>query len=286
MAVMAFRSHVTRALDPRLPGNVIISAITLLVAAAAGVLALAGDRTLWLPLLTAGATFFTWSLGREVDPDHQSTALIAAVPAAALYLIGFEVGILVTVAVMMSARLVVASTGRRPLPTDLAGMVALAGAASFTPLGWVAGFGLAVAIYLDDRMGEEHNGQAVIAAIGAAVAASVVATLTDALPAALPEVRPILTIALGALALIAVIRDPVAPISLVDSRRKTLLVPARLHAARALVGLVLFFGCLLDASSTTTLATMSFTLALALGADAVERVQRARRPRMQPPESG
>jgi hypothetical protein len=250
-------------------------------------LALTGDRTLWLPVLAAGATFFTWALGRELDPDRHVTALIAAVPAAALSLIGLGVAILATVAVMMSARLVVASTGRRPLPTDLAGMVVLAGAASFTPLGWVAGFGLAVAIYLDDRMEGEHNRQAVVAAICAAVAASVVATLTDALPAALPEVRPILTLALGVLALIAVSRDPVAPTSFVDSRRnKTLLVPARLHAARALVGMVLFVGCLLDPAGTGTLATMSFTLALALGADSIERIRRARRPRMQPPDRG
>ena len=107
-------------------------------------------------------------------------------------------------------------------------MVVLAGAVSFTPLGWVAGFGLAVAIYLDDRMEETHSGRAVVAAIGAAVAATVVATLTDALPQTLPQVRPLLTLALGALALIAVSRDPVAPSSLVDSRRKSLLVPERL----------------------------------------------------------
>ena len=281
MWLMAFRSHLTRPLDPRLPSNVTISGLTLVVAGAAGILALTGDRTLWLPVLAAGATFLTWALGRELDPDHQPTALIAALPAAALVLVGFEISILVTVAVMMSARLVVASTGRRPLPTDLAGMVVLAGAVSITPLGWVAGFGLAVAIYLDDRMEETHSGRAVLAAIGAAVAATVVATLTDALPQTLPQVRPLLTLALGALALIAVSRDPVAPSSLVDSRRKALLVPERLHTGRALVGLVLFVGGLLDPTQAVVLATMAFTLALALGADSAERIRRGRRPRQE-----
>lgn len=276
---MAFRSHLTRPLDPRLPSNVTISGLTLAVAGAGGILALAGDRTLWLPVLAAGATFLTWALGRELDPDHQLTALIAALPAAALVLVGLEISILVSVTVMMSARLLVASTGRRPLATDLAGMVVLAGVASFTALGWVAGFGLAVAIYLDDRMEEKHSGRAVLAAIGAAVAASLVATLTDALPQTVPEVRPLLTLALGALALIAVSRDPVAPSSLVDSRRKALLVPDRLHTGRALVGLVLFVGGLLDPTQTAVLATMAFALGLALGADSVERIRRGRRPR-------
>ncbi len=277
---MTFRSHLTRPLDPRLPSNVTISGLTLVVAAAGGVLALAGDRTLWLPVLAAGATFLTWALGRELDPDHQTTALIAALPAAALVLVGLEVSILVTVTVMMSARLVVASTGRRPLATDLAGLVVLAGAASFTPLGWIAGFGLAIAIYLDDRIEGTHSGRAAVAAIGAAVAASLVANLTNALPQTVPEVRPLLTLALGALALIAVSRDPVAPSSLVDSRRKALLDPARLHAGRALVGLVLFVGGLLDPTQTAVLATMGLALGLALGADSLERIRRGRRPRL------
>ena len=275
---MVFRSHLTRPLDPRSPSNAAISGLTLLAAAIAGVLALAGDRTLWLPMLAAGATFLTWALGRELDPDHQLTALIAAVPAGSLVLLGHEVSILVTLTVMMTARLVVATTGRTPLPGDLAAMVVLAGAVSFTPLGWVAGFGLAVAIYLDDRMAETHFGRATVAAIGAAVASTVVATLTDALPGALPPVRPMLILALGALALIAVARDPVAPSSFVDSRRKSLLVPERLHAGRALVGLVLFFGGLLDSNQNVVLGTMALALALALGADATERVRRGRRP--------
>ena len=275
---MAFRSHLTRPLDPRSPANVAISGLTLVVAAIAGVLALTGDRTLWLPLLAAGATFVTWALGRELDPDHQLTALIAALPAGAVVLLGDEVSIVVTLTVVMTARLVVATTGRTALPVDLAAMVVLAGAASFTALGWIAGFGLAVAIYLDDRLAEVHNRRAAVASLGAAVAATVVATITDALPNTLPPVRPLMIVALGALALIAVARDPVAPSSLVDSRRKSLLAPERLHTGRALVSLVLFFGGLLDPNQDPVIATMALTLALALGADAAERIRRSRRP--------
>jgi hypothetical protein len=273
---MAFRSHITRALNPRSPSNIAISALTLLAAAAGGVIALTADRTLWLPVLAAGATFLSWALGRELDPDHDATGLLAAIPAGALVLLGFDISILVIVAALMSARLLVESTGRRPLPTDLAGMVVLASAVSFTALGWVFGFGLAIAIYLDDRMAEEHSNRATFAAMGAAVGASLVATLTEAFPQALPDVRPPLTLALGLLALIAVLRDPVDPISLVDSRKKTQLRRDRLHVARTMVGLLAFFGSIIGGGDVTAEVTVALTLALALGSEELERLRRRR----------
>lgn len=274
---MAFRSHLTRALDPRSPSNVAISALTLLAAAAGGVIALSADRTLWLPILAAGATFTSWGLGRELDPDHESTALIAAAVAGTLALFGFDISILITAAALLSARLVVESTGRRPLPGDLTAMVVVASVVSFTALGWVFGFGLAIAIYFDDRMADFHKSQATVAAIGAAVGASLVATLTDAFPQALPPIRPPLTLALGILALIAVLRDPLDPVSLVDSRKKTPLRADRLHAARTLIGLLAFFGALVGSGDITAEVTVALTLALALGSEEVERLRRQRR---------
>jgi hypothetical protein len=274
---MAFRSHVTRPLDPRSASNVAISGLTLVAAAAGGVIALTADRNLLLPILAAGATFLSWALGRELDPDHESTGLLAAIPAGALVLLGFDISILVTVAALMSARLLVESTGRRPLPTDMAAMVVLASSVSFTALGWVFGFGLAVAIYLDDRMAEEHSNRAVVAAVGAAVGASLVATLTSAFPQALPEIRPPLTLALGLLALFAVLREPLDPVSLVDSRRKTPLRRDRVHVARTMVGLLAFLGSLIGGVAITAEVIVALTLALALGSEEWERLRRRRR---------
>jgi hypothetical protein len=274
---MAFRSHITRSLDPRSPSNVAISALTLVAAAAGGVIALVAGRTLFLPVLAAGATFTAWALGRELDPDHQATGLLAAIPAGALVLLGFDNSILVTVAALMAARLLAETTGRRPLATDLAGMVVLASAVSYTALGWVFGFGLAIAIYLDDRMAETHSNRAVIAAIGAAVGASMVATLTSAFPQALPEIRPPLTLALGLLALFAVLREPLEPNSLVDSRKKTPLRRDRIHVARTMVGLLAVFGSLIGGAEITAEVIVALALALALGSEEVERLRRRRR---------
>jgi hypothetical protein len=274
---MAFRSHLTRPLDPRSPSNVAISGLTLVAAAAGGVVALIADRTLLLPVLAAGATFTSWALGRELDPDHESTGLLAALPAGALVLLGFDISILVTVAALMSARLLVESTGRRPLATDLAGMVVLASAVSFTALGWVFGFGLAIAIYLDDRMAEAHSSQGVVAAIGAAVGASLVASLTSALPQALPEIRPPLALALGLLALFAVLREPLDPISLVDSKKKNPLRRDRLQVARTMAGLLAFFGSLIGGEGISAEVTVALTLALALDSEELERLRRRSR---------
>ena len=274
---MAFRSHITRALDPRSPANTAISALTLIAAAAAGVIALTSGRTLWLPILAGGTTFLSWALGRELDPDHESTGFVAAIPAGVLVLLGWDISILVTVTALMAARLLVESTGRRPLPTDLAAMVVLASVVSFTALGWVFGFGLAIAIYLDDRMAEEHNVRAVIAAMGAAVGASLVASLSEAFPKALPEIRPPLTLALGLLAMFAVLREPLDPISLVDSRKKTLLRRDRLHAARTMVGLLAFFGSVIGAATVSAELTVALALAVALGSEELERLRRRRR---------
>jgi uncharacterized membrane protein YfcA len=141
----------------------------------------------------------------------------------------------------------------------------------------VFGFGLAIAIYLDDRMAEEQSNRAVVAAIGAAVGASLVATLTDAFPRALPEIRPPLTLALGLLALFAVLREPLDPISLVDSRKKTPLRRDRLHVARTMVGLIAFFGSLLGGRAVSAEVTVALTLVMALGSEEVERLRRRRR---------
>jgi hypothetical protein len=104
-----------------------------------------------------------------------------------------------------------------------------------------------------------------------------VATLTDAFPRSLPEIRPPLTLALGILALLAVLRDPLDPVSLVDSRKKTPLRADRLHAARTLIGLLAFFGSLVGLGDITAEVTVALTLALALGAEELERIRRRER---------
>lgn len=260
---MTFRSHVGRSLDMRLASNRLILGLTLVTALAAGAVMVTGGITdVWV---APAHTFLTWALVREVDPDHDWTALAAGFAAGLWVVTGQEaMSALALLGTMLAARLVLNSTGRRPLNTDLVGLVVIASGIAFTPEGWIAGFGLALAIYIDDRLREETRTASVIAAALAALGASAVATLTDAIPRSLPEFRPGLILVIGLAGLVAIMRDPVDPMSVTDSRDHRLLETSRLHAARGLVAVLLFIGAQLMGPQAIGLipAVAGFILAL------------------------
>jgi hypothetical protein len=269
-----FRSHLLRPLDPTDPWNRAVLALSVVAGLAGGYLTLAHDRETFLAIEAAGYTFLGWALARELDPDRQVPAIALAILAGTWALLGYGTVLLPFVGLLMTARIVVETTGRRPLPTDLAGMAVLATVISFTPLGWVVGFGLAIAIYIDDRMSGEPSRAALLAALGAAIGSTAVATLSDAFPRSLPITRPLLIAALGVMALIAVIREPLDPVSFVDSRSKKFLRKDRLHAGRALCAIVLFVGALVSGTEAPDVLPMALVVALSLVSSEVERARR------------
>ncbi|MEA1902169.1 MAG: hypothetical protein U9N56_01430, partial [Actinomycetota bacterium] len=139
---MSFRSHVARPMNMSLPSNRLIVGLSA-VAGLAGVAIwlIEGSTTaLWAPV----HTFLAWALVREIDPDHQSAAIAAGIASGLWILAGLDaVGVLMVGALMVAARLVTNSTGRRPLIPDLILIGIFATAVSFTTAGWIAGFGLA-----------------------------------------------------------------------------------------------------------------------------------------------
>jgi hypothetical protein len=237
-------------------------------------LTLAEDAETLLAIEAGGTAFLSWALARELDPDRQVPALVLSVVGGAWAVLGPTTAILPFTALLMAARLVVETTGRRPLGTDLAGLALVATAVSFTPLGWVMGFGLAVAIYVDDRMAEEPNRVALLAAPAAAVGASVVASLSGAFRT-MPTVDPLVVAALGVLALIAVFREPLEPISFVDSRTKKFLRRDRLQAGRVLSAILVFLGAVVSGANAPAVVPMAIVVATALASTEVERLQRA-----------
>ena len=237
-------------------------------------LTLADDGATLLAIEAGGTAFLSWALARELDPDRQAPALVLSVIGAAWALLGPATAILPFVALLMAARLVVETTGRRPLGTDLASLAVVATLVSFTPLGWVMGFGLAVAIYVDDRLAEEPNRAALLAAPAAAVGSSVVASLSGAFRT-MPSVDPVVAAALGVLALIAVLREPLDPVSFVDSRTKKFIRRDRLQAGRALSAIVVFLGAVVSGVNAPAVVPMALVVAAALASTEVERLQRA-----------
>ena len=271
-----FRSHIGRGVDLTLLSNRTIVALTAVALIAGLVLVFANDASVWLPVIAAGTTYLVWALARELDPDRNLTAVVAAVLSTVWVLAGYDVALLALGGMILVGRLLVETTGRRPLLTDLAVVAVVATVIAFTPAGWVTGFGLAVAIFVDDRMATEHNSRTIVVAVVAALGASVVATLADAIPQGIPEVRPGLAIPLGLLALITVAREPPQPTSQVDSRRKTFLKPGRLHAARIAIALILFGAALVSGDDGTALIPATIALALSLASSEAERVRRTR----------
>ena len=267
-----------RPIDPENPWNRTVLVLSLVVGLVGAYLTFFQDGAPLLAFAAGGTGFLSWALARELDPDRQVPALVVSVIGGALALVGQATAILPFTALLMAARLVVETTGRRPLPTDLAGLAVLATIVSFTPLGWVMGFGLAVAIYVDDRMAEESNRTALFAALGAAIGSSVMASLSMAFPRTLPTIDPLVTAALGVLALIAVLREPLEPVSFVDRRTKKFLRRDRLQAGRALAGVLVFFGAVVSGAMAPAVAPMALVVASALASTEVERLQRASPP--------
>jgi hypothetical protein len=237
-------------------------------------LTLAQDREPVLAIWAAGYTFLAWALARELDPDHQVPAIAVAILAGTWALLGSGAALLPFVGLLMAARIVVETTGRRPLPTDLAGLAVLATVISFTPLGWVMGFGLAVAIYVDDRMSGAPTRAGLVSAFGAAAGATVVASLSNAFPRSLPITSPFLIAALGVLAVITVLREPLDPVSFVDSRSKAFVRKDRLQAGRALSAVLLFVGALLSGESAFDVLPMGLVVAFALASSEIDRTRR------------
>lgn len=270
---MAFRSHVARPFDFRLWSNRILFGLV----AAVGVFAVvewlngAPADILWAP----AQTFVFWALAREIDPDRTLTAHLAGAGAGIWSLLerpspsALAVGGLV-----LAARVMVNSTGRRPLTVDLIALAAYATAVSYRRVGWAAGVAIAIAIYVDGRLAEGANTNFTITAGVAALGASVVASAAGAFSVAAVEVRPILVTVAGVLAILTILRPPPEPMSLVDSRMKWRLDLGRLHGARSLVGIVVFaIAILYGAEADRTIPLLGLQV-LVLASAEVERLRR------------
>ncbi|MGD2059791.1 MAG: hypothetical protein PVF87_02900 [Acidimicrobiia bacterium] len=272
---MPIRSHLGRPLDIRLRSNLILIAIVLITGAVAIALWVAG-KPAELIFFAPAQAFVIWALMREIDPDHDWSALVAGAAAGAWVLTGGPyISVLAIGALMLAARLVTESTGRRPLAIDLVAM-ALAAVIAFTVTGWVAAFGLAIALYLDDRFAPESRRLQIGISALTAVGATVVASLTGAFPHTLPGLSPYVAVTSGLLALLLVAREPVAPISQVDARHKAFVSEERLHASRSLVGILVFGMSLLIGRDAEGLVPVLAALGLAVIANEVERIRRRR----------
>lgn len=272
------RSHIGRSLEPRLRTHQMVGALSVLAGAVALWRVLSDGEPLWLVVQAGGVTFLCWAIGRELDPDRQATALLAAALVGTWAVVGLPVQLFPAAAALLAARILAETTGRRPLVTDLLFVGIFAAAVSYTPVGFVFGFVLAVSFYVDTRLSDEPDQRAVIAAGLSALGSAGVATFTGAFPQAIPPIEPALAASFVGLALLTVLREPPQPTSVVDSRRKgTFLRPDRVHAARIAVALGIVAGGLLAGDDAAAVVPMAIVLALSLASSEIERAARSRR---------
>ncbi|HEX5631528.1 MAG TPA: hypothetical protein VFY15_07700, partial [Acidimicrobiia bacterium] len=131
---MAFRSGITRGFDLGNAGNRFVLAWTPMAGALAGLVTLvAGDG--WSAAVgngfsAGGAAFLAWAVTRELDPDHPTTAIAAAV-IAPLGVLRAGPDLLAAGVILIVARIVAGTTGRGLRWPDLAILGAVA-----IPVAW------------------------------------------------------------------------------------------------------------------------------------------------------
>ena len=251
----------------------VLGVLTLTAAGVAAVLWWRGEPV--EILLSPVHAFVMWGLVREIDPDHNWTALAAATLTAVWVLTGgAAVSALAMAGLMLAARIVTSTTGRRLLPVDLAFVTAFGIAIGFSVEGWAAGFGIALAIYRDDRFAGESRPMAIGASAATAIGTTIVATLANAFPERLPDIDQGMAVAAGLVALALILREPAAPISQVDARHAAFIDKARLYVARAIVGILAFLMTLLTGADAIGMVVVVAAMALVFVSNEIELIRR------------
>jgi hypothetical protein len=254
----------------------VVAIIVVIVGVAAVVLWMSG-RSVEV-LLAPVFAFLIWAVLREIDPDHQWSAMSGAIIASAWLLQGMAVASLwATGGLIVASRITTLTTGRRLLPIDLAAITVFGIAIGFTLEGWAAGFGIALALYLDDRFRGENRLPAITASAVTAIGTTVVATAAGAFPDTAPDVVQYLAIVAGVAALVLLVREPAVPTSQVDARHAAFIDRARLYASRSIIGVLVFLMTILTGADAERLVIVIAALWLAVLSNEIELIRRRRR---------
>lgn len=260
-------------MDFRHRSNVVLAMIVVLAAVAAVVMWFSGASA--NVLLAPVYVFLIWALLREIDPDHQLSALAGGLLSGAWVLPGMPLPTIWAMGgLIVGARIATSTTGRRLLPIDLGVVTVFGIAIGFTVEGWAAGFGIALALYLDDRFRGENRLPAVAASAITAIGTTVVATAAGAFPDTVPDVIQYLAIVAGVAALVLLVREPAVPTSRVDARHAAFIDTARLHASRSAIGVLVFLMTVLTGADSEGLVLVIAALWLAVLANEIEVIRR------------
>lgn len=223
------RSGNSRGFDPTLPSNRFVLGGSVVAGAAGGFAALvAGERLAeaagW-GVASGGGFFIAWALARELHPDRPGVAAVAAL-LAPVFLLLDRPKLLSSGVVLLVARLVAGTTGRRFQWVDALVLVVLAGLSIGTPVG-TAVLAVAAAATGATWFGPGRRGPVAISAFALAfLAAWSVAISEDGVAGGLEAID-------GGVALfgLAAIAGPVKVVTGTD-REGGVIHPGRVRAAR------------------------------------------------------
>lgn len=168
-------SSIARPVDARYPTNKAVL-LLLLVALLAGIgwgwseglgLATALQRGLAL----AATVFGAWALGRELDPDHNATAFVAAALAVAAVVRLGTADLWTLMLAVGLTRVVSRTVGPAAKTSDLLAVLGLVAAAVFVSGRWSLGVTTVVALALDASLPQGPNNRWGYAGIGVAIVA-------------------------------------------------------------------------------------------------------------------
>jgi hypothetical protein len=189
--------------DPRYPTNLAILAFAMVVGAAGGALALLGGAGLVASAskgIVAGASvFFAWALSRELDPDHDWSAFVAAGLALGGLLLFDQPAFLPLLFFLIAMRLISRTTGVPAKLGDSLSILAVAVLASFQSH-WLYGLLAALGFAADSRLPRPNRQHALYA--GAAALAAIAAAWLGPAPLPDPDWSPVGLGAAGVLALV------------------------------------------------------------------------------------
>lgn len=126
------------------------------------------------------AVFLAWALGRELDPDNNSSALVAELAAFAMWFwLPSSPGLLL--AIVIAARLMVRSTGPPPSRGDLFFVVLLGTYVATQEAGPAATVGLAATLVVSRSIGGGDHPRSLIAALATLIAGGAAAAIAGSL---------------------------------------------------------------------------------------------------------
>lgn len=148
----------------------------------------------WRPALNAGVTvFLAWAIAREIDPDENRTANLAAVLAVGGRLLAGPGNLAALIMLLLATRIAMRSTGLAPTMLDSFVFMPIAAfVAGQTVTGWMAALALAYAVARDHRLPQPAGRHSLVAAfvVSATASGGVIATGAFGsgwpVPAALP----------------------------------------------------------------------------------------------------